>query len=83
MSDICDERYAALAAETERTHRRERDRLRQDLLDQQERQMADLRALIDANHRCCPLPSRADYPPSEPRAEVPAAPLAHTPCEEF
>ncbi len=70
MSDICDERYAALAADTERTHHREMDRLRQDLLDQQERQVADLRALTERTTAAA-YSNRAEYPPSEPRAEVP------------
>ncbi len=45
-------------------------RLRQDLLDQQERQMADLRALIELTTAAAHS-SRAEYPTSEPRAEVP------------
>ncbi len=45
-------------------------RLRQDLLDQQERQMVNLRALIELNIAAAHS-SRAEYPTSEPRVEVP------------
>ncbi len=58
------------------------DRLRQDLLDQQERQMADLRALIERTTAAAHS-NRADYPLSEPRAEVPQPRWPHTLCEEF